>query len=92
MLTQVIGQFLPSAVGVAISPIPIIAVVLMLGTPKARTDGPAFAAGWIVGMVAVVLVVVRSWVQEQVAYPAVEAGAPHTDSRSRSKEFPPADN
>ncbi|HWJ98031.1 MAG TPA: GAP family protein [Acidimicrobiales bacterium] len=57
MLSQVIGQFLPSAVGVAISPIPIIAVVLMLGTPKARTDGPAFAAGWIVGMVAVSAVV-----------------------------------
>ncbi|HWJ63359.1 MAG TPA: GAP family protein [Acidimicrobiales bacterium] len=57
MLTQVIGDFLPSAVGVAISPIPIIAVILMLGTPKARTDGPAFAAGWIVGMVAVAVVV-----------------------------------
>lgn len=57
MLSQVIGQFLPSAVGVAISPIPIIAVVLMLGTPKARSDGPAFAAGWIIGMLAVSAVV-----------------------------------
>lgn len=57
MLNQVIGDFLPSAVGVAISPIPIIAVILMLGTPRARTDGPAFAAGWVVGMVAVAVVV-----------------------------------
>jgi len=57
MLQQVIGDFLPSAVGVAISPIPIIAVILMLGTPRARTDGPAFAAGWIVGMLAVSAVV-----------------------------------
>lgn len=57
MLSQVIGDFLPSAVGVAISPIPIIAVILMLGTPRARTDGPAFAAGWIVGMLAVSAVV-----------------------------------
>src|SRR6478609_5839805 len=57
MLSQVIGDFLPSAVGVAISPIPIIAVILMLGTPKARTDGPAFAAGWVVGMIAVAVVV-----------------------------------
>ncbi|MCU1370613.1 MAG: hypothetical protein JWO77_1807 [Ilumatobacteraceae bacterium] len=57
MLQQVIGSFLPTAIGVAISPIPIIAVVLMLGTPRARTDGPAFAAGWIVGMVTVAAVV-----------------------------------
>ncbi|MGN6696123.1 MAG: GAP family protein [Aquihabitans sp.] len=57
MLNQVIGDFLPSAVGVAISPIPIIAVILMLGTPRARSDGPAFAAGWIVGMIAVAAVV-----------------------------------
>lgn len=56
-LYAVIGQFLPSAIGVAISPIPIIAVILMLGTPRARSDGPAFAAGWIVGMVAVSAVV-----------------------------------
>jgi len=57
MLSQVIGDFLPSAVGVALSPIPIIAVILMLGTPRARTDGPAFAAGWMVGMIAVAAVV-----------------------------------
>lgn len=56
-LYAVIGQFLPSAVAVAISPIPIIAVILVLGTPRARSDGPAFAAGWVVGMVAVSVVV-----------------------------------
>lgn len=56
-LYAIIGEILPSAVGVAISPIPIIAVILMLGTPRARQDGPAFAAGWIVGLVAVSLVV-----------------------------------
>ena len=57
MLSQVIGDLLPSAVGVALSPIPIIAVILMLGTPRARSDGPAFAAGWIAGMLAVAAVV-----------------------------------
>src|SRR5690606_28739288 len=46
-----------SAVGVAVSPVPIIAVVLMLGTPRARATGPAFALGWIAGLtLAVVLV------------------------------------
>lgn len=36
--------------GVALSPIPIIAVVLMLTTPKARLNWPAFALGWLVGL------------------------------------------
>jgi threonine/homoserine/homoserine lactone efflux protein len=36
-----IGQVLSLGVGVALSPVPIIAVVLMLGTPRARANGPA---------------------------------------------------
>ena len=47
---QAIGQVLPLAVGVALSPLPIIAVVLMLVTPRARVNGPAFVVGWIVGL------------------------------------------
>jgi threonine/homoserine/homoserine lactone efflux protein len=57
MLSQAIGDLLPSAVGVAISPIPIIAVILMLGTPKAKSNGPAFALGWVAGLVIVSVVV-----------------------------------
>jgi threonine/homoserine/homoserine lactone efflux protein len=57
MLTQAIGAVLPAAVAVALSPIPIVAVVLMLGTPKAKTNGPAFAFGWVAGMVVVSVVV-----------------------------------
>lgn len=57
MLSQAIGGLLPAAVGVALSPIPIIAVILMLGTPRARTNGPLFALGWIVGLTAVSVVV-----------------------------------
>ena len=30
---QAIGDVLPLAIGVAISPVPIIAIILMLGTP-----------------------------------------------------------
>jgi threonine/homoserine/homoserine lactone efflux protein len=45
-----IGDILPLAVGVAISPVPVIAVVLMLGTPRARPNGLAFALGWVVGL------------------------------------------
>ncbi len=47
---QAIGQVLSFGVGVALSPVPIIAVVLMLATPKGRTNGPAFLVGWIVGI------------------------------------------
>lgn len=47
---QAIGQVLSFGVGVAISPVPIIAVVLMLATPKGRTNGLAFLAGWLLGL------------------------------------------
>jgi threonine/homoserine/homoserine lactone efflux protein len=54
---QAIGDLLPSAIGVALSPVPIIAVILMLGTPKARSNGPAFAVGWVLGLVVVSVIV-----------------------------------
>ena len=57
MLTHAIGELLPSAVGVALSPLPIVAVILMLGTERARSNGPAFAVGWIAGLVLVSVVV-----------------------------------
>ena len=58
MLNDVIGDLLPSAFAVALSPIPIVAVVLVLGAPRARAAGPAFALGWIGGLVAVSVIVV----------------------------------
>jgi Sap, sulfolipid-1-addressing protein len=45
-----IGQLLPFAVVVALSPMPIVAVVLMLVTPKARSNGLAFLAGAVLGI------------------------------------------
>jgi len=50
---QAVGQVLPLAIGIALSPIPIIGVVLMLATPRARQNGPAFVLGWVVGLAAV---------------------------------------
>jgi threonine/homoserine/homoserine lactone efflux protein len=47
---QAIGEILPLAIAVAISPVPIIAIVLMLGTPRARSNGLAFALGWLAGL------------------------------------------
>lgn len=57
---EAIGGMLTSAVGIAISPLPLIAVILMLATPKGRTNGIAFTAGWTVGLAAVVVVVVTA--------------------------------
>ena len=53
MLGDAIGDILPQALAVALSPIPIVAVILVLGTSSARMAGPAFAAGWIVGLLAI---------------------------------------
>jgi threonine/homoserine/homoserine lactone efflux protein len=49
-MSEAIGQVLSFGVGVALSPIPIIGVVLMLGTARARSNGPAFILGWILGL------------------------------------------
>ena len=47
---QAIGGSLALAVGIALSPIPIIAIVLMLTSQKARVNGPAFVLGWLIGL------------------------------------------
>jgi threonine/homoserine/homoserine lactone efflux protein len=52
-----ISDILALALGVAISPIPIIAVILILFSSRARANGPAFLLGWIVGLSLVCLVV-----------------------------------
>jgi threonine/homoserine/homoserine lactone efflux protein len=52
-MADAIGQVLSLAVGVAISPVPIIAVVLMLATPRGRVNGPAFLGGWLLGLTVV---------------------------------------
>lgn len=53
MLLEAIGASLPMSVGVALSPLPVAAVIVMLMTARARTNAPAFLLGWIVGILAV---------------------------------------
>jgi threonine/homoserine/homoserine lactone efflux protein len=79
MLSQAIGELLPSAVGVALSPVPIIAVILMLATPKARSNGPAFAIGWVLGLIVVSVVVLI------VASGADDAGSTSSDAVNWTK-------
>lgn len=50
---QGISEILTFAVGVAISPVPIVAVILMLFSQRARINGPAFLVGWVLALGAV---------------------------------------
>ena len=52
----VIGDLLPLAVGIAISPIPIIAVILMLLSRRATATSTGFLLGWVVGIVLVTVI------------------------------------
>ncbi len=47
---SVIGEILPVAVAGAVSPVPVIAVILMLFTSEARTNSVAFLLGWLLGL------------------------------------------
>lgn len=49
-----IGATLPLAIGIAISPVPIIAAILMLLSPKARVTSLGFLLGWVLGIVVAV--------------------------------------
>ena len=53
MFGEAVGEIVPLAVGVAISPVPITAVILMLLSREAGSNSLAFLAGWVVGLLAV---------------------------------------
>jgi hypothetical protein len=54
---QGISEVLTFAIGVAISPVPIIAVILMLFSRRAKVNGLAFLVGWVLALAAVSTVV-----------------------------------
>jgi threonine/homoserine/homoserine lactone efflux protein len=53
-----IGDILPLALGVALSPLPIVAVILMLFTKNARKTSLGFLVGWFLGVTVVAVAVV----------------------------------
>ena len=67
---QGISEILTFAVGVAISPVPIIAVTLMLFSQRARVNGPVFLLGWVVALAIV----------SGVVYALADQGDAATDS------------
>jgi threonine/homoserine/homoserine lactone efflux protein len=54
---QALGDVLPIAVAVAIFPVPIIAVVLLLGSDRGTAKALAFVLAWLAGLAAVGAVV-----------------------------------
>ena len=52
-----ISEVLTFAIGVAISPVPIMAVILMLFSQRAKVNGPAFLFGWVLALAVVSAVV-----------------------------------
>ena len=65
-----ISEILTFAVGVAISPVPIIAVTLMLFSQRARVNGLMFLLGWVVALAVV----------SGIAYLAADQANAATDS------------
>lgn len=65
-----ISAILTFAVGVAISPVPIIAVTLMLFSQRARVNGLMFLLGWVVALAVV----------SGIAYVAADQANAATDS------------
>lgn len=74
---QAIGDLLPFAIGVALSPIPIIAIILMLLSTRAGANGASFLVGWVFGVTgsSIVLIVVSG---------SVGSGSSGTPSTSSS--------
>jgi hypothetical protein len=72
-----ISEILTFAIGVAISPVPIIAVILMLFSRRARVNGPLFLLGWVLALAVVTGVV---YVLAQQSNPTTSSSASDTIS------------
>ncbi|HEY5876518.1 MAG TPA: GAP family protein [Ilumatobacteraceae bacterium] len=57
LLLQSIGATLPAALAIALSPFPVIGIVLILSGTHGRRSGPLFAVGWVVGLAVVAALV-----------------------------------
>ncbi|MEU7383968.1 GAP family protein [Streptomyces sp. NPDC042207] len=77
-LGHAVGDVLGLAAAVAISPLPIVAIVLILATPQGRLNGTLFAVGWILGLAvlgAIMLAVGGSGGASTHNHPATWVGA-----------------
>jgi len=70
----VIGEILPFALGIAISPVPIIAVILMLFSKRAGSTSVGFLIGWLLG------IIVATGIFTAIAGTLQSGGAPSSGS------------
>ncbi|MEV6051709.1 GAP family protein [Streptomyces sp. NPDC052107] len=73
-----VGDVLGLAAGVAVSPLPIVAIILILATPRGRLNGFLFALGWVLGLAvlgAIMLAVGGSGSASTHKHPATWVGA-----------------
>ncbi|MEV7392136.1 GAP family protein [Streptomyces sp. NPDC091215] len=73
-----VGDVLGLAAGVAVSPLPIVAIILILATPQGRLNGLLFALGWVLGLAAlgaIMLAVGGSGSASAHKHPATWVGA-----------------
>lgn len=54
---EAIGQILAPGIGVAISPVPIIALILMLFSKSATGNSLSFLVGWLLGLTGVSIII-----------------------------------
>lgn len=69
-----LGAILGQAVNVAISPVPIIAVILMLFSKSAKLNSLSFLAGWVIGLLVVGTIVLASGVTASDGAPSTASG------------------
>ena len=69
-----IGQILGFAVAVAISPVPIIAVILMLFSKKATVNSVSFLLGWVLGLLGAGLIVLALGLTASEGGPSTASG------------------
>lgn len=65
-----VAEMLPRAAVVAISPIPVLAVVLMLLTDRGRSNSLAYLGGWAAGMASVAVIAAAAGVGEVASHPS----------------------
>lgn len=71
-MNTALGEVIPLGVAVAISPLPIIAAILLVLSPNARGNSLAFLLGWVLGILAPAL----AFVLLSSALPAHEENVP----------------
>lgn len=75
-MNTALGELLPLALAIAISPLPIIAAILMLLSPRAKANSVGFLLGWTIGILVgvVVFLLISSLIPDSDSGPSPVVG------------------